>query len=225
MYALTDYAAFALRVIVAGLGIALARRRSEHKPVAAFLALLVALDMVRVYVLRPIYLSHPRPYVGIARIVFHMGQAIFFAWPAGVAVLGWKVFLNRRPWPPLAAYAMVLAVVVIGYPAVRETRLAYVHTITCLASIIAVLCCAAIWMRRKTPPRPEHAATLLLPLLELSLLAGPYYPALPDPFKNWSIAQVTYAVLWSVLALVHIGVLWRGFLLPSPARSSSSELH
>jgi hypothetical protein len=225
MHDLADYAAFALRVIVAGLAVALARRRSEHKSVAVFLALIAALDIFHFYVIRPAYFPHPPPYVGIPRIAFHIGQAISFAWPAGVAMLGWRVFLSRRPWPPVVAYAMVLAFVVIGYPAIRRTPLAYVHTIAYLASILAVLGCAAIWMRRKAPPRPEHAATLLLPLLELSLLAGPYYPVLPDPFKSWSIAQVTYAVLWSVLALLHIGVLWRGFLLPSPAQSTSSELH
>lgn len=226
MHELTDYAAFTLRIVVAALAMALGRRRPEYRPVAALLVLLAGLDIFRVYVLRPIYLPHPRPYSGAPRIAFHAGQAIFFAWPAGIAMLGWTVFLRRRPWPPLAAYALVLGPVIAGYPAVRETRLAYVHAIAYLASVVATLACAAIWATRRAPPRPEHAATALLPLLELSLLAGPYWPAGPDPFGHWAVAQVTYAVIWSLLALLHVGVLWRGLLLsPSARPSSASHLH
>ena len=88
MHELTDYAAFTLRIVVAALGVALAGRRPEYRPVAAFLVLIAGLDIFRVYALRPIYLPEPRPYTGVPRVGFHAGQAIFFAWPAGIAALG-----------------------------------------------------------------------------------------------------------------------------------------
>ncbi len=223
---MTDAAAYALRAVVAVLAIALAGRRAQYRPVAVFLVAIAALDALRFYVVRPLYLPYPTPYVGSARFWFHVGEAIFISWPVGTAAVAWRVFLGRRLAAPLLAGVAATIALVVGYPwPFRGHPLAYFYAATQAASVIAGIACAAIWTSRREHPRPEHAVSTLLTILSAALFVGPFKPVDPHPFDSWSVAQIVHSMLWAAILLVQLGALkWNFMLSPSP-RGYLSRLH
>src|SRR5689334_3379564 len=89
-----------LAALAAVLGVVLAVRRAEHRPVALFLVAMVAIDLGRLYLRGAFHLDVPGPYVGAQRVAFHAEEAGFLTWPAGLAALALNVFGGqRRPWP------------------------------------------------------------------------------------------------------------------------------
>jgi hypothetical protein len=217
-----DVGAYLLRAVVATLAILLARRRVQHRPVALFLTLDAALDALRFYVVRPLYLPFSTPYTGVPRFWFHVGEAIFTLWPVGIACLCTVVFLRRRPWWPMAVGALALATLVAGYPhPFRGDTLGKAYAVIDACAVAWSLTGVAIWTLQRRRPRPEHACASLLALIDISLFAGPFMPPAPHPFDSWVTAQAIYAMVWAMLALVHVGAIWFNFLSSRSALDSS----
>jgi hypothetical protein len=221
-----DVAAYLLRAAVVALALALARRRQQYQIVAAFLTSLAALDLLRFYVVRPLYLGQTTPYAGAARFWFHVGEVIFIGWPVGIAAVALRVFLARRPVAPLLAGAAASVALVVGYPwPFRGDGLAYFYTAAQVAAVLTGIACAAVWTKRGDHLRPEHATSTLLTLLSAALFAGPLKPVDPHPFEMWSAAQIVYSMLWTAILLVQMGAIWWKFMLPPFPRGISSRLH
>jgi hypothetical protein len=210
--------------VTAVLVVVLARRRVEHRPVALFVVWTLAADLVRAAVMvwgwapARAALGPVPPLSGWPRVAHHLDQVLLLTWPAGLAALGVVVFLPHV-WRSVLryialAYAAIVAVLVFTYPANRP-MLARTYMILYLAGIVAVVAGAVSWTSRRTRPRPEHATTLILGLLDAALFAGPFAPPAPQPFERWNLAQFISLLTWSALALLHGGFLWGG-LLQSP---------
>lgn len=221
--ALLALAAQALTIVLAW-RLAL-RRRVEHRPVALFASVVFVADVSRWLIKWSGFIAQG-PFAGAKRIAFHCDQALFLSWPIGLSALSVVVFLRRRSWPALAVGALFWLALVIGYPVpFRQAPLGYAYGAAWGASALTSLACAASWTRRRAHPRSEHASTLLIILLDLSLFAGPYFPTAPHPFDSWDLAQVTYAMLWCALVALHVGALWFGLFSSRSSRDSSLRLH
>ncbi len=204
-----------LQALAAVLAVAVAWRRPSYRPTAGFLFGALVASLVRL-ALRWARVGAPVPYVGAARLGFHLDSALFLAWPLGIAALARWTFAGRRPWPVLAAWALAVAVLVLGYPTLRGDLLRKVLLGIELAALAVAVASfvAFVWARRD--PRLEHLAAMLILALEGATLAGAW--AL-GPFAGWGAAQITYSVLYAVLAVLQGGSLW---FSSSPSSSPSS---
>ncbi len=213
-------AAAVLYAVVVALAWAVAERRPDHRPVAWLLTLGLAVDVVRAgiqaNVLQPTRAAMGTgPFHGFARAAFNVDEALFLAWPAGIAVCAAWVFLKRRPWPVLAVYGLVAATVMGTYPTVRGAALARVYLGVELAALVVGLGSFITWAWKRETPNLTHVVTLLLVAVELATLL----PFNKGPFVSWSLAQASCMTLYVVLTVVYGGVLWdRGSSSPSKLR-------
>src|SRR5215813_5439255 len=76
----------------------LAWRRASYRPAACLLGVTTIADWLRLLLDKAILSTALRPYEGMARVGFHLEQALFLTWPAGLAVVAGWVFGRRRPW-------------------------------------------------------------------------------------------------------------------------------
>src|SRR4051812_1163686 len=90
---------YALSLTATALAWGIARRHVEHRPIAMLLSLGLASDVGR-RLLNIAVLSTPGPYAGTARVAYHIEQALYLAWLAGVTATSLRLFIPRRPlWP------------------------------------------------------------------------------------------------------------------------------
>lgn len=200
----------------------LSRLVPRYRAVRFVLGAGLALDVLRV-ALRLLVLRHaPRPFVGLARAVFHVDQGAVLALPALSAGLALVVLLGA-PWRPLAAalgvcWAALLGCVAARYPELRgDAWLDVVHGVAG-ASVVVQLSAAAIWrirgwatlraLRRAAPagmtvtsviPTLPDRAVLVLLVGDGAALLGPWLGA---PVAHWPIWQVQSAVTLATLALL-----------------------
>lgn len=195
----------ALSFVVVVLAWRVARHRPEHRAVAWFLSANLAADVARqaiaLYVLAP---ARARlagaPFTGLPRAAFHVEEAGFLLWPAGVAALSIVVFLRRRAWPVVIVYGLAVLALAATYPVTRGPTLRRAYLGLELAALAVALGCFVMWVWRKEAATLTRATVLLLAVVELIIVAGPYASGL---FASWGIAQAVYATLYVVLVLLH----------------------
>jgi hypothetical protein len=206
-------AVYALEIAVALSALALSRKRRDYTPVAVFLLVAVAADLIR-WGLSVGPLREPGPYSGPTRMAFHIDQACFMAPPFGLAALAWYVYLRKPPNVPAFAYPATAAIVAVSYPELRQTKLGWVYAGVHAAATLTAIICAAIWtVRRGTSanqrsmPSLAHIATLLLTLLSLTAFVGPYIPTRLTPFADWPLGQVVNLLIWVSVGLLQVRYL------------------
>jgi hypothetical protein len=189
----------------------LVRTRPYYRPLAWLLSADLAANLLGLALRRWAIAEHPRPYTGVARVAFHLEQACFLVWPAGLAIAACLVLLRPSlagavELPPDNPYTRarrwlhrwrlrsehILAVAVgciacrmFGYPEIRERTLAQV-LLTEQVWLVAFLVAAAVmFFRRKDWWLPHHKTILALAVGEATvLLAGPYLGAILDE-QDW----------------------------------------
>lgn len=193
-------AALALKAIATALSLALARRRRQYRPVAAFLVLVTVADFGRAWLHVSFLDAAPRPYVGAMRILGEISGALWLTWATGLSALSIAVFQKRRPWIVAVLYVVVVAALAAQYPAVRAESLRKVYLATELAALAVSIGSIVPWAVRRTElPHVEHAAMLLMVLIDLATLLGPYYGGF---YTNWLTAQIAYLILYGLLILI-----------------------
>jgi hypothetical protein len=209
---------FFLSFAVTGLAWVIASRRLEHRPVAWFLTVSLIADIIRwplsAHVLRTGHQRFdPAPFSGWYRVACHLDDALFLVWPAGITALAMVVFLGRRPWVVLAAWALTVAAIAIMYPVTRGYVLSLCYLAAEIAALTATIGFYAVWWRRREPPTLQNVCTLLIFCAEIATLIGPYSGNI---FTTWDLAQASFATLYVTLFVIQGGALWASF---SPSRS------
>ena len=210
-----DVAFYTASALAMGTGAALARRVTVHRPVAALLALGLACDAVQRLV-RPLYVTAPRPLGGAARFWGHVGQAAFSVYPWAVLAVALVVLGGaRRRWALAvgAAWACYDAVLVLGYRAfeLRERRLGWVYlgaqVVVVLGLTVAVTRWWRSWRRTGRAPTTTEVVALAVAGSEAIILFGPML--LGMPWERWErMARPPYALVYLVAILVQGGTLW-----------------
>jgi hypothetical protein len=197
-----------LAALAALLGFVLAQRRAEHRPVAWFLGVMVAIDVARLYLRSAFHLDAEGPYHGAQRAAFHAEELGFLAWPFGLGALALVVFAERRrPWLVLAAWAAVGVALVALYPSdlVRADGLQRVYLAAHLAALAAAIACVASWGRKRIAPGSPHAVLFVIGALEVARLV-PFYGG--SVFDQWSTyAPATNAILYGLIVAIEGGYL------------------
>jgi hypothetical protein len=204
-------AGYALSALVTALAWLLTRRRPEHQPIALLLTLGLLSDAARrllhIFVLVPAHARmDPGPLTGAARAAFHVEQALFLAWPAGLVAAALTIFLRRRPWLVAVAWSLAVAVLALSYPGTRGDVLRRAYLALELATI-AVSSGAVIqwgWSRQW----PTLAQDILMALIgaEIAVVWGPWRH---DLFGGWSASQIMYSVTYFIIAVLQGGMLWK----------------
>lgn len=206
-----------LHVAAAVTGAALAWRRPSYRATAGFLVATVLASAARV-ALQAERAGSPVPYVGMARLGYHVDTSLFLAWPLGIAALARWTFAGRRPWPVLAAWLAASAALAVGYPAVRGAALHRVLLGIELGSLAVAGAAFVVFAWARRWPAIEHAAAMAVLGFECATLAGPWLAG-PFTVEGWRGAVLAYAVLYAGLSVLQGGFLWS-----RPSRSSPSSL-
>lgn len=197
-------------LLCAGLLAWVIQRRVDraYRPVAIYLTGWLLGDLVRLLlatlVLAPWKIAHGNvPLTGGARLAGHLEQGLLLGSWFGIAALaGW--FFTRAPLLAGVLYTAALVACVHGYPELRGEALgSFYRILTVVAVGLALLAIA----RKRLPVGLAHLVVLLLVAGLTATLAGPF---LGSPFKDWSLAQLTWTVFVGLIVLVQGGwLLWR----------------
>lgn len=188
------------------------RRRSYRAVALLFVAAALA-DWLRLWINKVVLVDVVTPYMGTARGIYHVEQALFLVWPAGLAAVAGWVFGRRRPLGVAVAYGATLATLVLGYPRLRQESLAVAYFgIHALAFGYALTC--ALRRFAEETIQIEHVAVIFSTVLSLAALLGPYTGR--DWIDRWRMAQFANVVLYAILTYHQGALLW------GSSRSSSS---
>lgn len=201
--------AYALKILVAVMAAGVARARREYAPVAVALIVSTAADILRL-VISPWLASSSAvasSSMAIRLIALRdIDTALWLTWPAGLAASAMVVFLRRKPWGVVIAWAVLSIALAAVYPWSRGENLRLTYLAAELAAQAIVLGGAIVWTARREPPHAEHAALALLLATELgTLIAGPWRAI----FTTWRIAQLMYVGAFAALVVVQGGALWK----------------
>jgi hypothetical protein len=198
-----------LAALAAVLAVVLARSRPEHRPIAIFLVASVAIDILRAYLRARFDLGVPGPYEGMRRAAFHVDEAGFVAWPAGLAALALVVFAHRPAWPPFALWSVVCVTLIALYPSdlVRGPGLQRAYLAAYLGGLATMIATGVRWWTRgRDKPGPHQAVLLLLGFVDVARLV-PFYGSVFDRWATY--APPTNVALYAVVSAVEGGFLWQ----------------
>lgn len=203
---------YLMAAVATALAWVVSRVRPAHRPVASLLAFGLGADILRralrLLVLAPAYAAlHGAPATGWVRVAAHVDQALFLAWPAGLAAVTMWIYLARRPWPVVIGYVLTEAGLIASYPAVRGEMLRKAYLGFQLACLMVAVGSFLHWaVFRKNPPTVTHWLVALMMTAEIvGVAAGPWRLGF---FARWDLAQVIYGMLYSMLVLIQLGWLW-----------------
>ena len=198
-----------LAQVLAAVGAVLvARKRAPHVPVAKFLVLVSVANLVAVGLIlngAPTTLP-PVPYFGMARVIHHVRQALYFTWSFGFIWMSVKVFLDKAiGWYVAALYLVVMLVFIFGYPAIGGEHLQRAYLVVELAGLLigSGMFIQFIWKRESVTI--SHLVIILLLFSEFAVLVGAWTK---DIFTSWDLARVMYLVAYLTLAVIQGGYVW-----------------
>lgn len=189
-----------------------ARRRTEHRPIAWALSAALAAELGRAVVLEVV---PPRldpsapPLAGAALLGRYVDRALWIAWPAALAAMSLRVLARRRSWPVAVGYVAAVVVLVVGYRALRFDALRKVYLAIELLSLAIGVGSLVTWYRRAW--RRERAglsvrvAGVLVAGHLAMIVTGPYRFGLFG--QAWALAHVAYVAILSAVILLHVGAL------------------
>jgi hypothetical protein len=212
------WAARFVLLLAAVSAVVLARRRTDHRPFAAFLVLLALINTTRAVLSARFELIRPPglpPFTGAARAAFHVDQAGELASVAAFAALMIWLFSKRRSPALLPAIVWVAAVAYLAthYPEIRGEPLRQVYLAAELAALaIAALSFGAFWWRRE-PMTPARTCALVFFLADAgTLFMGAWRWGF---WTAWNLQQGAYLAMYSIIIILQV-VLWSSS--PSPSR-------
>jgi hypothetical protein len=207
--------AYVLSIAATVLAWPVAKRRPEHTAIAALLTFGLLSDLAR-RVLREVMLTPGyapflgTPTTGWLRVARIVEQALFLGWPAGLAAATLWIHLRRSTWLVAAGYfAAVLGIAVFGYPTIHGDLLRKAYLGFQLACLVVAVGAILHWaVLRKDPPRTAHWIIALMVGTEIvGLVAGAWRFGI---FTNWTLAQLSYCILYATLSLINGAILCLG---------------
>lgn len=183
-------AGYALQGVGAVLAWRIAARLSYHRPAAWFLAAYAVADVARAVAALLVLEIAPRPFVGGARVVFHVDQALFVLQPIALLALALRVWPDRSTRHLWGAAALLVAYLVVAYPGLRGDPLGRVYLVVHVVCLAAAWGCFGWWCWRRPGRWPTwtEGITLVWIAADTALLAGPWARRV---FVDWPDGDVT----------------------------------
>lgn len=191
-------------------------RSPQHRPVAVLFVAWFLADLAR-WAIVALIADAPTPYHGLARVLFHVDQALLLLWPFGAAALVLIVLAQRAPQIAMGAWAGALLVLVSGYPELRgRIALGRVFTSVHVVEIVVELASVAVFLRRRQWPGSTQEIALLLVASDLGLALGPYLFA--DPLRDWFTSRWPTIFVYAAISVVQTRrILWTQRVFSSSA--------
>lgn len=197
---------YVLYIALAALAVAVWRREPSHRAFAAYVVWMTASDWGRL-LLAELRESAARPYTGLARVWFHLDEALVLSWSFGLLAVTLLSFARWRPWTAALGWAVAMAVC-LDYPDVRGETLQVVYRTSALLCLGTGIGCVfwGILVRRDLQPRLHHLAVMAFLAADSVIYLLPY---VKDMFGEWSIVRTINTVLLLVLCALHARALVR----------------
>lgn len=199
--------AFIVKILAATMAVWVARGRREYVPIAVVLIISAVADILRLVIsgAMPPTSETASSSPGVI-VLYAVDSALWLTWPAGLAASALVVFLDRKPWAVLIAWAALAIGLAVSYPWARGENLRLVYLGAELTAQAVALGGALLWSTRRSPPGAEHAVLALLVAVELgTLIAGPWRAI----YTTWYISQLMYLGAFAAIIAVQGGALWR----------------
>jgi hypothetical protein len=200
---------FALAIALAW---ALAKRRPEHRPVAVLLSIGLAADLgarlLDVAVIAPLRaeLGVAHQWTGWARAAGLLYNALGLVWPAALVAAVLVVFLRKRPWPALAAWALAVSALALLHPIAANGSQARALE---LAEVIAAMVSGGIVLHWFTSlQRPASSAQFALTIIVMAEVLSLLGAWTIGPFAGWPISQVLYLTMFVIVIAIQGRFLW-----------------
>ena len=209
------FSTLVLELVLAMLAWRYAATCPRHRPAAVLLSVEVAANVVRqalALLNAPAYAAaHGAPLTGLGRAFFHTDEALFLAWPFGLAAVAALVFLEEPHRRRVAALVgSMWGLSALAYPMIRGPLLGRVYLAVELTSLATILASGWSWWQRWERPSLVEGSVIILGAVELGAVIQ------WSPFgKGWDAQVTSYLVGYATLILFHGGELWG----PSKSRS------
>lgn len=135
------------------------------------------------------------PYEGTARLAYFGELAIRTTWPFAILAAAFAVFLRRRAWWTLPAWALTVGGLCAAYPDLGRTPQAWVE-----AGVAAVCLVVSGWAFKRgkdIDPVPSHEAMVLIMAAQLGVIVAVHSSGEPHLF--WDIARLVQGGMYAWL--------------------------
>lgn len=203
-------------ILLAAVSVASARQR-RHAPLATWLALSLGYALLNERWITPWLGGLPRPFHGTARIVMHVGQALYLGVLTGVVVVVWRAFRVPSRWFPLPFFVAVCSMITLvdGYthaPAPGLYRIGGVvfrsNTVFVATSVVVYMLGLAVllprFVRALLEPTDKHDTVLSLATIIL-FIPGLLHVGIPYVWDDTAAARA-YAAVLLLACLLCIGL-------------------
>jgi hypothetical protein len=147
------------------------------------------------------------PYSGQGHAWYLAEVAIRLSWPFAIFGATLAVYLRRRPWWLVPAWAVAAAALCWSYPEVR--RELQWHLEAGVASACWLASAWAVWRwyaGDESAPVASHTAMILVLAAQLSVLAVTQWSG--NPVEHWTSARVTHGVMYAAVLVYQARKFW-----------------
>jgi hypothetical protein len=196
------------QIAAALLAVLLSRKRSEHRAMALFLSAVAISNLVLVgFLLAGSPVAAPAlPFVGMARVTFHIRQAFYIVWSFGLMASFTAIFTKSKTKLFLYAYVIAVLVLVCGYSTIHGAVLVKAYYALEIVGILVSAGMLIQWSWRRESPSITHGTAIMLLFCEVAVLIGPWQN---DIYAGWNVARWMYLATYVVLSAMQGGMLWR----------------
>lgn len=184
-----------------------ARTRRYHLPIAVGLTVIGVADGARALLAEFFFAGRSGPYVGDARMVFHLDELLYLAGPAALAWMAVQLFRGSGGANIVGGAAMAWAWLIVGYPSpFRGGPLKVAYLVAhCLGVVITVGAVGRWYKAHKGRWLPVSGYVILLYLAgDVVDVLGPYAG---DPYGSWESTWQALLGLHLTTALIHVAML------------------
>lgn len=184
-----------------------ARTRRYHRPIAVGLTVIGVADGARALLAAFFFAGKTGPFVGDARMVFHLDELLYLAGPAALAWMALQLLRGGDGGHVVGAAALAWAGLVVGYPSpFRGAPLGIAYLVAHgIAVVITVAAVASWYSRHKGRWLPVSGYLILLYLAgDVVAVLGPYAG---DPWGSWSSTWLALLGLHLTASMVHVAML------------------
>jgi len=197
----------------AAVAIPVARRDKRHRPVAAYLVAVLAIDVIRLVIAQILPPATPTdPYTGALRAMWHVEQAAYLGSILALPAMFMALFWRRRPRLIGGIGLIGAAVLAALYPEVRGAALLRVYS---AAELAAALACVGFFVMWLASPRLAEDGVSVSVVCATTLL-GAHLMVVVMPqlggaktLITWPVVVATHAVITAIVLALQIRVLWK----------------
>lgn len=214
-------ALIALEAITALLAWMLARKRSDHKPIALLMSAAIFGDVTQ-WVLDAMVITPLRKDLGLATVwpgwagvAGHAVDAVWLMWPASVVGASLVVFARRQAWGALFGWVTSIALLFAMRPYAGDgSQGRFLSAVQVTADLIS-LGLAVRWLKqKKDPATPAQAVLAVIVANEMVSLLAAWWVG---PFDRWGIMQASALIILCVISMLQGRFLWATKLSLSPS--------